>query len=276
MIRAGRHGLEPALPIEASGQGRCFFRPVGEIGPAASAGAGPGVHIVDVTDSTVPDPFAGKADVLAGVSEVAELGSDAGLAGGFGYNAGLVDGAAEGLLAVEVFAIGDDGECDHSMRMIRRGEKDGIDVFLIEHLIVVAVRWAGLVVTLSDQFEGRFQSRGAAVVEHAIVADLVDVAEGDDVDVSLVEELPHVDDALAARADDGYVDLFAGCGVAVAAEYVARYNSEGGGRGGATQEISPGNPLVYVNRIGFSIFHILSPLCVHLYFNGSLIRLRAR
>ena len=100
MIRTGRHGLEPALPIEAGGHGRCFFRPVGQTGPPASASAGPCVHIVDVTYSTVPYPFAGKADVLAGVSEVTELGSDAGLAGGFGYNAGLVDGTAEGLFAV--------------------------------------------------------------------------------------------------------------------------------------------------------------------------------
>jgi len=175
-----------------------------------------------------------------------------------------------------VFALGDDGEGDNSMRMIRRGEKDRIDVLLIEHLIIVAVGWAGLAVPLSDQLKGRLQSGGAAVVEHAIITDLVDVTEGDDVYVSLIEELPHVDDALAARADDGYVNLFAGCGVAVAAEYVARYNSEGGGRGGATQEIPPGNPLVYVNRIGFSIFHILSPLCVHLHFSDSLIRLPAR
>ena len=175
-----------------------------------------------------------------------------------------------------MFAFGDDGEGDNSMRMIRRGEKDGIDVLLIEHLIVVAVGWTGLTVPLSDQLEGRLQSGSAPVVEHAIITYLVDVAEGDDVYVSLVEELPHVDNALAACADDGYVDFFAGCGLAVAAEYVARYNSEGGGHGGATQEIPPGNPLVYMNRTGFSIFHILSPLCVHLHFNDSLIRLRAR
>ena len=187
MIRAGRHGLQPALPIKAGRHRRRLFGSVGKTGPTVSACAGPGVHVVNVTDGTVPDPLAGKADVLAGVSEVAELGSDAGLAGGFGDNAGLVNGAAEGLFAVEVFTLGDDGQGDDSMRMVRRGEQDGVDVFLIEHLIVVAVGWAGLAVLFSDQLEGRFQARRAAVVEHAIVAELVDVTEGGDVDVGLVE-----------------------------------------------------------------------------------------
>ena len=100
MIRAARHGLQPALPIEAGGHRRRFFRSVGEAGPAASTRVGPSMHVVDITDRTVPDPLAGKADVLTGVSEVAELCSDPGLAGGFGDNAGLVDSAAEGLFTV--------------------------------------------------------------------------------------------------------------------------------------------------------------------------------
>ena len=269
MIRAGRHGLQPALPIKACGHTRRFFRSVGEASPAASTRVGPSMHVVDVTDRTVPDPFAGKADVLTGVSEVAELCSDPGLAGGFGDDAGLVDGAAEGLFTVEVFALGHDSEGDHGMRMVRRGEKNCVDVFLLEHLIVVAVSWAALAVVLPDQLERRSQAGGAAIVEHGIIADLVDVAEGDDVYVRLVEELLHVDNALAACADDGYVDLFAGCGVAVTAEYMARYDGEGRGRGGSAQEIPPSNSLLYFNGIGSSIFHILSPLRVHLHFSGS-------
>jgi len=105
MIRTWRHGLEPALPIEARRHRRSFFGSVLERGPAVSACAGPGVHVVNVTDGTVPYPLAGKADVLAGVSEVAELRSDAGLAGGFGDNAGLINGAAEWLFTVEVFTL---------------------------------------------------------------------------------------------------------------------------------------------------------------------------
>jgi len=73
------------------------------------------------------------------------------------------------------------------MRMVRSSDEDGVDVFLIEHLIIVMVSRAGLAVLLTDQLEGRFQARGAAVVEHAIVAELVDVTEGGDVDVGLVE-----------------------------------------------------------------------------------------
>ncbi len=175
MIRTGRHGFEPSLPIEAGRHGRSFFGSVLEGGPAVSACAGPGVHVVNVTDGTVPDPLAGKADVLAGVSEVAELGSDAGLAGGFGDSACLVDCAAEGLFTVEVFTLGDYGEVNYSMRMVRSSDEDGVDVFGVEHLIVVLVSRAGLAVLLSDQLDGRFEAGGAAVVEHAVVAELVDV-----------------------------------------------------------------------------------------------------
>ncbi len=175
MIRTWRYGLEPALPIEAGRHGRGFFGSAGETGPAVSACAGPGVHIVDVTDRTIPYPFTGKADVLAGVSEVTELRSDAGLAGGFGDNVGLIDCAAKGLFTVEVFTLGDYGEVNYSMRMVWSSDEDGVDVFLIEHLIVVVVGRAGLAVLLSDQLDGGFQTRGTAVVEHAIVAELVDV-----------------------------------------------------------------------------------------------------
>ena len=130
------------------------------------------------------------------------------------------------------------------MRMVRRGEKNRVDVFPVEHLIVVVVSWAALAVLLPDQLEGRSQAGCAAIIEHAIVADLVDVAEGSDVDVRLVEELLHVNNALAACADDGDVDLFAGGSVAVAAEYMARYDAEGRGRGGSAEEIPPRNHLL--------------------------------
>ncbi len=86
-------------------------------------------------------------------------------------------------------------------------------------------------------------------------------------DVRLIEKLLHVDDALAARADDGDIDLFARCNVASPAEYVARYNGQGRGRGEATQKIPPGNPLLYVNGIDFLNFHIVSPFCVNLHFS---------
>ncbi len=267
MIGTWRHGLEPALPIEAGRHGRRLLGPVGKTGPAISARVGPGVNIVDITYCTVPYPFAGKADVLAGVSEVTELGSDAGLAGGFGDNAGLVDCAAEGLFTVEVFTLGDYGQVNYSMRMVRRGDEDGVNVFLIEHLIIVMVGRAGLAVLFSDQVDGGFQARSATIVEHAIIAQLVDVTQGGDVDVGLVEKLLHVDDALAARSNDGDVNLFARCDVAGPAEHVARYNGESRGRGEATQKIPPGNPLLYVNGIGFLGFHILFPFCVHLYFS---------
>ena len=89
------------------------------------------MHIVYVTDGTIPDPFAGKADVLAGVPEVAELSSDAGLARCFGYNAGFVNGAAKRFFAIEVLFLIDDGKRNHGVRMVRRCEQDGIDVFSI-------------------------------------------------------------------------------------------------------------------------------------------------
>jgi len=266
MIRTDRHGFEPALPIKACGYGRRLLRPFGEICPAPSAGAGPGVHIVNIADCPVPYPFAGKANVLAGMSEVAELGSDAGLAGGFGNNTGLIDGAAEGLFTIKVFTLGDNGQGNHGVRMVRGGEKDSVNVFLIEHLIVVVIGRAGLAIPLSDKLEGRFQSRGAAIVKHAIIADLVNIAKGSDTNVRLIEELLHIDDSLAARADNGDVDLFARGDVAFAAEHVARHNAQGRNHSGTTQEIPPAKPLLHINGIGFSNFHTLSPFCIHPHF----------
>ena len=105
MIRPGRHRIEPAFPVEARRHRRRVLRPVGQIGPAAGPRVGPGVHLPDVADRAVPDPLAVQADVLAGVAEVAELRGDAGLAGGLGDDAGLVDRPAQRLLAVECLPL---------------------------------------------------------------------------------------------------------------------------------------------------------------------------
>lgn len=84
-----------------------------------------------------------------------------------------------------------------------------------------------LAILLLDQIEGRLEARLAAVVEHGVVAGLVDVIEGGDAGVGLVEELLHVVDAHGACADDGDVDFAAGG--RVAGEYVRRYDAESGG-----------------------------------------------
>ena len=111
--------------------------------------------------------------------------------------------------------------------------------------MIIAIGRTGLTVLLSDQVQGRFQAGCAAVVEHTIVTEFVDVAEGGDMDIGFVEELFHIDDTLAARADDGDVNLFAGCNIAITTEYMARYNSESSGRSRTCQKISPANPFCH-------------------------------
>jgi hypothetical protein len=200
------------------------------------------VNIVDVTNSTVPDPFAGQTNIFAGVSEIAELGSDSGFAGGFGDYAGFVNSSTEWFFTVEVFPFSDDGKTNYSMRMIRRSNEDCVNIFGVKHSIIVAIGRTRLAVLLTYQVQGRFQTSCTTVVEHTIVTELVDVTEGGDMYIGFVEELFHIDDTLASRTDYGDVNLFAGCGIAITAEYVARYNSESGGRRGTCKKIPPANP----------------------------------
>ena len=64
--------------------------------------------------------------------------------------------------------------------MIRRGDEDSVDVLAVEHLAVVAVGRAGLAVVLCEKSEGGLEPGDAAVIEHAVVALLVYVAESRD------------------------------------------------------------------------------------------------
>jgi hypothetical protein len=164
VIWTGWNRFEPALPIEAGGYRGSFFRPVGEFCPAVGSCMGPGVNIVDVTDGAVPDPLAGQTNILAGMSEITELCGDAGLAGGFGDYASFVDGSTEWFFTINVFAFSDSGKADYGMRMVRCGDKDGVDVFFVKHFIIVMVSRTGLAVLCFDEIKGWFQTGFSSVV----------------------------------------------------------------------------------------------------------------
>ena len=82
---------------------------------------------VNVTDRSVPDPFAEAADVGGGVSLVAELRDHLVLPCCLHQGTDLVDGVSEWFLAVDVNTAFDGGHAGGGMGMIGRCDGDGVD-----------------------------------------------------------------------------------------------------------------------------------------------------
>ena len=123
----------------------------------------------------------------------------------------------KGLLDVEVLAGLEGPDALDGVLVVRRGDGDGVDILIFEHLADVGV------------------ALGAGDVLHALGDDLgVDVAEGDDADALDLLELLDVFLTAAAEADDGDAEVTVGAsglGVGLGAE--ARH---GGSQGGVLDE----------------------------------------
>ena len=177
---------------------------------------------------------------------VAKLSRNARFPGRFSHDTGFIDGSTKGFLTVEVFALVNHGKSNDSMRMVRRRNQNGVDVLFVEHLMIIPVGRARLAVLLADQIGSGLEPCGAAVIEHAIVAKLINVAKSDNAGIGLIEQLLHVDDALAACTNNGDVDLLAGRGVAT--KDLAGHKGKGCRRSGAAQKMPSGYVLTFTDR----------------------------
>ncbi|MCX6606873.1 MAG: hypothetical protein NTV52_25275 [Acidobacteria bacterium] len=178
----------------------------------AGAGELAGVPAVDgfeVADGAVEDEFAEAFEVGVGVALGAVLGGDLRfvfeVVGADG--ADLFDGDAEGFFAEDVFAAVDGPVGDEGVVVVGGADYDGVNVLLIEALAPVVVGFG-----FGEDFET------------FLGAEVVDVAEGDDV---FIAEDVVVGGAASPDADEGDVEAVAGGGLA--AKDATTKNGEAGG-----------------------------------------------
>lgn len=175
------------------------------------------MDFADRADGIVQNEFAQSASVFGSLALIAHLSGDFVLARGLGNLARLPDGMGERFLAINVFAELDGGHGNERMEMIGRGDHYGVDVLLfLEHFAKVGEDFCFWI----------FFEDASGVVG-------VDVADGNDV---FAAELFEIDSALAANADAGNVEFFAGRSFSVEAEDVAGNDHEGGGGDGCGAE----------------------------------------
>jgi hypothetical protein len=145
------------------------------------------MHLVDLPDGVLCDPFLGQADTPTRVPLIAYLSDDLVPACGCGQCARLRDRTSQKLLNVDVFAELHRSHGHNGVRMVWRGDDDRIDVdtFLEQRLVVTVPRRRGKRVKKGVQ---RLPARPRF---HRLESDfghvaLIDVAEGDDVGVGSV------------------------------------------------------------------------------------------
>ncbi len=180
-----RNGAEPEVPIKIPWDG---CRELGVTFSSAGAGSDPDVDFADFADRTRADEFHNPAIVCASVNLGAHLRDPIRFAGKFGNVPDFRDGAAKGLLTVDVFAGLHGGDTGDGMGVIGSGNHHCIQVLLLYQLAKILVGLGG----------GKLlRDRGEAV--------LVDVAEG--CDVCDILELPDAVTALPGRSYNSDVDL---------------------------------------------------------------------
>lgn len=154
------------------------------------------------TDGVVHDEFAETASVFGSLALIAHLSGDFVFARGCGDLACFPNGMSERFLAINVLAEFDGGHRNERVKMIGRRDHDGVDVFLfLQHFAEIGVDFG-----FGIFFESVGRMRG------------IYVAQSDNV---FAAELFEIDTALAADADAGDVELFAGWDFSIKAENVA-------------------------------------------------------
>ena len=155
------------------------------------------------------------------------------LARGLGDDARLGNGAGERLLAVEMTSALQRGDGGDGVRVVRRGDDDGVEILLVYESAEIAI-----------------SLRGRELLGDGRHAAFVDVAERDD--VRDVLELPDTEPALAVHADDADVQLVIGGDGALGAQELRRSQPKaGGGCGGAGEELAAGEGVHGRERLGW-------------------------
>jgi len=172
--------------VQAFGHGRVVFRTLAA-GPDA---VGPDMHVAHRPDGASLDRLDRTAVVRAGVHLRAHLRGELRAGGRLRDEAGFVDGVRERLLAVHVLAGVQGHQRGGRVRVVGRGDENGLDILVIEDAPQV-----GTELRLREAVAGL----GGAFFIH--------VAEGDDL---LARELAQVPCPLAGDADDGDTEPVAG------------------------------------------------------------------
>ena len=148
----------------------------------------------DLSELAVADELPGTFEVGPGAVLGADLDNALVLLGGFDHPAALLDEEAEGFLDVDVLA-GGAGEHGHQpVPMVGRGDDDGVDVFVVEHLAEVGVSFRVC--------RRRVRRRDPCAAEG--------FGDAGDLDIGLLDEGRGEDPADEADADDADVDAFIG------------------------------------------------------------------
>jgi hypothetical protein len=158
------------------------------------------------------DPCVGVLQSFARSRLRADLDNLPVLAGGGHHLAAFPHVVRRWLLAVHVFAGLDRGNSDDGVDVIRRRNRHGVDVGLVQQLAVVGVK-------RNDPAGPLFQLAGPLVEDV-----FVHVAKG----VHLLGELPKVPIALAVDANHGTADVLGFGGRCAAGEAHGRGGAEGG------------------------------------------------
>ena len=175
-------------------------------------GTGAGVSTRPMLCAIAVANGAGELDLadLAAVNEVerlahaghaaalhAHLAHAAELAGPLRHHAAFVDVVAARLLDVDVFAGLHRPHGHHGVPVIRRGDRDGVDVFVFKQLahVRVVLRFLASVFHLLASF---FVSR------------FVEIADRNEIDIGQLRPFADVCTALAVHANDRHANFFIG------------------------------------------------------------------
>ena len=126
-------GAEPEVPVEAGF--KWFFGEIAELAGAADAD----IDILDFADAAVADEFAGGAEFAGGTLHGAELKDALIAANGVNHGAAFRDGVSHGLLTVDIFPGVGGGDGDEGMPVVRGGDNDCIDVFVLKDLPEICI-----------------------------------------------------------------------------------------------------------------------------------------
>ena len=177
----------PEVVIERRGNLQRRFE-FADAEPRLVAGA---ERVLDLAELAAADEGDGILEALAGARLGAALHEAVVLAGGLDHLPAFPDVVRDGLLDVDVLAGLSGGDGDPGMRVIRRGDRDGVDVFAFEQLAEVGVGVELVAVPLLE------------AVGHAVEDLFIDVAEGDEIAMIVAD----VTFALAVETDLGETDV---------------------------------------------------------------------
>ena len=167
-IRPVRGGRKPALPVEGVRHGRGLERPLALQQLRVVSGIGEEPHFLNRAYAAAPQHLGRVAVALPRRNLRAELRHDAGRRGKRLETAAFLERAAKRLLGVKVQLAAHHLAHYLAMRMVRRGDEDGIQVFLVEHFAPVLVE-----ARLRELAAERFEHRKVDVAERGHLDPLV-------------------------------------------------------------------------------------------------------